>query len=310
MATIYKFNYQGPLFYLSNTPTATGLTATLDVSQGQSVPWTASSAAVPYRIYRSPVKAAATPLQLPASSVIDLVSSGIDNVATFDANGDVTILFAPNGSVDSVWIAGTQYPATQPIFLLVGKRERMANTFVANNADPATMTNYQDLTNLWVVLNPQTGLITSDVVAAQRRRHQRRSGHHPPRVRWPAMPKAWEGSSMNAECRMLNAKRGQRQPPAHRSDIHHSSFIIHTLSPSLRHHADGGPLVDRHPAGRAAGRGGPDPHRKVACGRPTSRTAPAPGAAPPCMTSGCEECSITRPGCRPCQRHRRCCNLP
>jgi hypothetical protein len=48
---------------------------------------------------------------------------------------------------------------------LVGNRERVANPFVANNANETTFTNWQDLNSIWVTINPQTGQITTEPVA-------------------------------------------------------------------------------------------------------------------------------------------------
>ncbi|MCX5654103.1 MAG: hypothetical protein NTY65_05575, partial [Planctomycetota bacterium] len=100
-----QFNCQGPCYPIT-TPSPGGFITssganwvlTCDTG-GQLVPWPASwppsSPGVPYRIYRTPVKGAAAPLQLPASSVIDLDFSGTDLV-TFGSVQDVMILFAPN----------------------------------------------------------------------------------------------------------------------------------------------------------------------------------------------------------------------
>jgi hypothetical protein len=179
---LIQLNYQGPLYTVSlpsgtiNPVDGNGyvtggtntLTATFDNSQGQVVPWTGGTFTVFYRIFRSPtmLKSAATPLQLPASTVIDMGASGPDGGAAFGAN-DVAILFNSDGSVYGYSIGGAPLlPAVQPIFLLLGKRERVGNTYTAGNNDVNTQSNDQDLTNLWVVINPQTGLVTSGEVGA------------------------------------------------------------------------------------------------------------------------------------------------
>jgi hypothetical protein len=74
---------------------------------------------------------------------------------------------------------------TQPIFLLVGRRERvppiisgfsLTSTNIStpaawippgwyNAADPRTFPNYQDLGNCWVTINPQTGLTATAELA-------------------------------------------------------------------------------------------------------------------------------------------------
>ena len=176
-----QLNYQGPYFPIQNpndqtstdpeylfikTPVSGSWTLTLDAT-GQSVPWTAATMSVPYRIRRSPGKGVATPLQLPASTVIDLNFSGIDNGTLFNS-GSVIILFSPNGGIDCVWVNGSQSYVSRPIFLLVGKRERVGNAAVpSQTADNRPLwANWQDLENVWVMINPQTGLITTGEVAS------------------------------------------------------------------------------------------------------------------------------------------------
>jgi prepilin-type N-terminal cleavage/methylation domain-containing protein len=178
---LIQFNQQGPFYTIAGPSTANdGKTGdaitspnTLDLAEDTSIgrlfPWTTSTT-VTYRILRAPTKGAAAPLQLPASSVIDLDASGIDNTGVIFGDGvwtnTVMILFDPTGAVNCVYARGTRYSVTNSIFLLVGKRERTLNTTYAATNDEQTMTNYQDLNNLWVVLNPQTGLINTEPVAS------------------------------------------------------------------------------------------------------------------------------------------------
>ena len=61
---------------------------------------------------------------------------------------------------------GTRYAATDVIYLLIGKRERVANKFEANNANATTLTNWQDLNYLWVTINSQTGVVNTEPVGA------------------------------------------------------------------------------------------------------------------------------------------------
>ena len=130
--------------------------------------WAAAPMPLPvlYRVFRSPAKGFAQPLQLPAAAVVDMTASGIGDNAAFNVDGDTVVMFDPNGAVEYVSIGGTAVNPTEPIYLLVGKRERVGNGFVQNNANEQTLTNYQDLNNLWVVINPHTGLITTDNVAS------------------------------------------------------------------------------------------------------------------------------------------------
>ncbi len=91
----------------------------------------------------------------------------------------VIIMFNPNGSVDSVyfdqWASNgpvwTQITPTQPIYLLVGRLDNMiypptdANNPVGadGNMNDSPGSTGQMQNNLWVTINPQTGLVaTSD----------------------------------------------------------------------------------------------------------------------------------------------------
>ena len=104
--------------------------------------------------------------------VIDLNASGIDGGLLFNGGGDPMILFSPNGSVDRVYLNSGATEVTQPIFLLVGKREKIPTpTKIVGNLD--TYANYEDLTNLWVVINPQTGMVYTDYVGSK-------NGNNPP----------------------------------------------------------------------------------------------------------------------------------
>ena len=118
-----------------------------------------------FRIFRAPVKGFAQPLQLPASAVVDLSASGVGN-GVGAGTGDFTILFSPNGAVECVYDSTGRHNVVEPIYLLVGKRERVENTFVQDNPNEDTLTNYQDLGNRWVMVNPQTGAVSTEVVGA------------------------------------------------------------------------------------------------------------------------------------------------
>jgi hypothetical protein len=122
---------------------------------------------MPYRIFRAPISNGVGSLQLPTGTVVDFQASGAGNTAV-SLTSDAAVMFAPNGSIDSCYANGTRYFVSNTIFLLIGRRERVGNSFVAapTTADQDRLPNVQDLGNIWVVVNPQTGLIASDVVAA------------------------------------------------------------------------------------------------------------------------------------------------
>jgi len=160
-----RFNHQGPLYTIVGEPSANAMTLVIDLSQGQELPWPPVGAdmpsePVPFEIHRQPTKSFADPLQLPAGAVIDLEASGTaDHFIGRGSRDPVYILFSPNGSVDRVYHGGHIHHATEPIFLLIGKREKVPAV--------AGEENFRDLTALWVTLNPRTGLvITSNVGTA------------------------------------------------------------------------------------------------------------------------------------------------
>ena len=148
-----QFNYEGPWYTISQPPSGSSLTLTLDQTQGQIVPWSASASSAPvaFRIYRQPytltTKSVAAPLQLPAGAVIDLPNSGSDNsgsAVSFNPGTAVYILFAPSGAVFNVYQQNnTSFPGTicQPIYLLVGtpdKARGLANAPTGRARTPAS----------------------------------------------------------------------------------------------------------------------------------------------------------------------------
>ena len=112
---------------------------------------------------RAAVKGAAQPLQLPAGSVVDLAWSSVVGGGGFGVPFDATVIFLPNGSV--ALTAGVN--PTAPIYLLVGRRERINNNWAhpQTTSNEPLWANFQDLNNIWVIINPQTGLVSTEPVA-------------------------------------------------------------------------------------------------------------------------------------------------
>ena len=163
---------QGPYYQITTgtvgeylPATTSSVSATLvDSSQVQALPWNPTGTTVSYRIFRAPVKGGATPLQLPASAVVDLAWSGYGSSYLGATAMDYTIMFSPNGSVECIYEGSGQRNVTEPIYLLIGKRERVGNTG-STGTNPAQWANWQDPAGYWVVVNPQTGLVTTGNVA-------------------------------------------------------------------------------------------------------------------------------------------------
>ncbi len=77
-------------------------------------------------------------------------------------------MFSPTGAVDGIYIDAIRYNVTDTIYLLVGKNGLVANdgNYIADNRNVDTQTNYQDLGNRWVTINPQTGAVQTEPLAA------------------------------------------------------------------------------------------------------------------------------------------------
>jgi type II secretory pathway pseudopilin PulG len=155
------------------------LTGRVDISHGELPPWTVQPISGPFNIIRMPTKSAASALQLPSPAAIDLTWSGFDQEASnpvptwgvYD-NNPVIIMFAPNGSVDKVYVTSSSgfswVRVTSAVYLLVGRRDEVDNPANTAAAPPwsypgAAATdaacNVYDLTSLWVSVNASTGLI-------------------------------------------------------------------------------------------------------------------------------------------------------
>ncbi len=150
-----QLNYQGPMYEIVGNPSGNSFTATIDISQGQLLPWgNQPSWPVPYRILRRPIKSVASPLQLPGGAVIDLGYSGTDGDQGDFGGRPVVIMFAPSGSLQRIYI-GNEPPMqlNRRVYLLVGLLEKEGEE------------NLKDLGSLWVTLNPQTGMVTSNRMA-------------------------------------------------------------------------------------------------------------------------------------------------
>lgn len=179
---LMQFNGQGPYYRILPPPAnpvdmhgyVVGNTVVLsaaEATQNPLVPWPTAPAWSPpvsYHTFRAPLKGLATPLQLPVATVVDLTASGVGTGYGGMAGADVTILFSPTGALECLYIGASRNVITEPIFLLVGKRERVGNSFVpapsASNA--SAWPNYQDLNNIWVTVYPLTGVINTEPVAS------------------------------------------------------------------------------------------------------------------------------------------------
>ncbi|MGA2031101.1 MAG: prepilin-type N-terminal cleavage/methylation domain-containing protein [Thermoguttaceae bacterium] len=167
---LIQFNYEGPLYQIQSLSATSAAVTLLEAApvggqpvayQGQLAPWTnTTSQPMPFTILRQPVKSGATPLQLGNAAVVDLQFSGIGitDYRWKSQSNSLMILFSANGGIDRIWDDNGQYCATDTVYLLVGKREKVGQAGATSNL--------ADLTNQWIAVNPQTGIVTTAEVAA------------------------------------------------------------------------------------------------------------------------------------------------
>ena len=185
-----QFGYQGTLYYIAGVSSGTTIssaTATLTVPTGFAVPWptAAPGVMVPFQITRMPdltggvtlaTQSVVAPMQLPAGTAIDLLSSGTNTGLSFGTGptNPAILIFSPAGGVYGVFANGVQLGVVDPVYFLIGRRDRVFNVKLASNVtipQVSAMTgdilpvdglaNWQDSNNLWVTVTPQTGRITT-----------------------------------------------------------------------------------------------------------------------------------------------------
>jgi prepilin-type N-terminal cleavage/methylation domain-containing protein len=131
---------------------------------------------LPFQIIRQPYAASSVgaPVQLPATVAINLAESDADGIVLSDyAPGNITILFSPGGSVQSIRWAGTPgvatsvpapYVPSSPIFLMLSKRELIPLNPAPAAGEPTY--SFQDLGSRWVGVNHTSGMPSSAAPAA------------------------------------------------------------------------------------------------------------------------------------------------
>ena len=125
-------------------------------------PW---SNGVAFQITRDPVPSSVPPMGLPRGMVVDLADSGVGDGDWQSLVTGARIMFSPDGQVEQVYTNNLGYPVYMPIFLMIGRQDRIGGP---NNPLPEDgLENWQDAANLWVALNPQSGRITVAEVSAE-----------------------------------------------------------------------------------------------------------------------------------------------
>ena len=119
----------------------------------------------PFKILLDSRTTMTMPVCLPRGAAVDLQFSGIGDTLFMDTltgtNSlpvpevmSMTIMFAPDGSVESV---GGTIP-TEPVHFLIGRWEQTSAVRAADDAE--SLPNYADGRNFWVSVFPQTGSVT------------------------------------------------------------------------------------------------------------------------------------------------------
>ena len=191
----------GPTNLPYTAETQADLTQNANQYQKNPAQWTAMFSPVPpqqpltFKVIRHPVATSAAPLRLDSRAAIDLAFSGSDtgDPSTSSAASDtlsfqsvqtgtppvsdttpITILFSPSGELISTWVANTEWLYRNPIYLLIGRRDRVSLIAPLSPPVPAAPTgispaedglwNWQDANNVWVTIKPSTGLVTTSEV--------------------------------------------------------------------------------------------------------------------------------------------------
>ena len=147
--------------YIEDNPTCSLATRSFDESYES--PYNASvtmNATVDFRFraYLPPKLTMTAPEPLPQGTVVDLEYSG--QGSAYEGNlGDVTVMFAPGGEVDTV---NGMYPTGSMLHFLVGRWDQISA--VRPDGDLETLPNYADGRNNWVSINTQTGLMQTTEV--------------------------------------------------------------------------------------------------------------------------------------------------
>jgi type II secretion system protein H len=191
-----RFNYRGPVYRIAGVGprvnvqstyadgSMTGKNMAINL-QATDIP-PPLNVQLPFQIFRQPVKTADEPVTLPVGAIVDLGFSGVGNGmefavplagATASANTPsaaatgiphrpVLVMFGPSGNLDSVYfghrprtLSTPQFEPYKPltaVYLLIGQQ-------TGDNA--AAVPNYMNQENVWVAVNPQSGLVTTSEVA-------------------------------------------------------------------------------------------------------------------------------------------------
>lgn len=161
---VIQFNNCGP-FYPIYIPSAGSAVPNLCIVKlpGIELPTRLN---VPFKVKRGPRPTMTSPIGLPQGAVVDLEFSG-DETNFFSLEGNVTVMFSPNGSIDYIQDNAGSFIPTETVYFLIGRWDRIAALgWDVNGGEKVTLAedglwNYEDPTNFWVTINPNTGLVST-----------------------------------------------------------------------------------------------------------------------------------------------------
>jgi len=172
-----RLDHKDPLYLCKCTGANTAIFRSFDLANPSH--YQKRLTGVPFQIYRTPTRSSAASLQLPSGTAIDLSVSGFgDKVRAFsppNSRKNITIMFSPNGSIDSVFIDDTPSYSLSKIYLLLGRVNQIetnsANLFLE---DPKTdlggkkkgslyRSNAMDPVNYWFTINPRNGYLRNSI---------------------------------------------------------------------------------------------------------------------------------------------------
>jgi prepilin-type N-terminal cleavage/methylation domain-containing protein len=194
---LIRFNGSGPYYQIdagNNAVTGTSIRFELrgfgsgaDEDAGfqlHNTPWPPAGVPLAFEVLRQPVPAG-SPLSLGESRAVDLRWSGVgpptlavgsltfsdsyrpfaitatDAVATSGAS--TSVLFDGTGRLrQAICQSGTttrRIAVTGPVYLLIGRADRVAQDFVASPTDDSAGANWQYPDSFWVAIDPATGVV-------------------------------------------------------------------------------------------------------------------------------------------------------
>lgn len=175
---LVRLDGRGPLYEVATISSGTlqvrlrGVGSTEDAGQSSHVtPWpTPSPATHTVEIFRQPV-VSGSPLLLPENRAIDLSWSGwgpSTSYTTLASGTTVSVLFDGTGRLRQIVTTAssgaiTRSRVTGPLFLLVGRADRVGQAFVStlSGTNDTLGANWQYPDSTWIAVDPLTGIVRS-----------------------------------------------------------------------------------------------------------------------------------------------------